>query len=72
MRFKSLSAVLSVISAALPVSPAALAAVEPVRIGIVDMQKAIQTVDSGKKARSQLEKEFNSRKEALQIGRAHV
>jgi outer membrane protein len=43
-----------------------------VKIGIVDMQKAIQGVESGKKARSQLEKDFNSRKAELQKEEASI
>ncbi len=37
-----------------------------VKIAVVDMQKALQTVDAGKKAKSQLEKEFNEKKTQLQ------
>lgn len=36
------------------------------KFAVVDMQKALQTVDAGKKARSTLEKEFNEKKKALQ------
>jgi len=39
---------------------------EEIRVGVVDMQKAIQSVEAGKKAKSQLEKEFNARKKDLQ------
>ncbi len=35
------------------------------KIATVDMQKALQTVDSGKKAKGQLEKEFNTKKKML-------
>ena len=38
----------------------------PVKIGYIDMQKAIQTTDSGKKAKKELETEFNSKKKELQ------
>src|ERR1035437_10161799 len=38
---------------------------DDVKIGYVDMQKALQTVDAGKKAKSQLESEFNKRKQEL-------
>lgn len=44
----------------------ARAADETVHIGFVDMQKAIQTSEPGKKARSGLEKEFNDKKKELQ------
>ncbi|MGK5081831.1 OmpH family outer membrane protein [Bdellovibrionota bacterium FG-1] len=37
-----------------------------VKIATVDMQKALQSVEAGKKAKSQLEKEFNTKKKALQ------
>ena len=36
------------------------------KIGTVDMQKALQSVEAGKKAKSQLEKEFNTKKKDLQ------
>ena len=35
------------------------------KIATVDMQKALQTVDAGKKAKGQLEKEFNTKKKML-------
>ena len=43
-----------------------LARAEEMKIGVVDMQKALQTVDAGKKARAQLEKDFNAKKAQLQ------
>lgn len=36
------------------------------KIGFVDMQKAIQTTSSGKKAKTELEAEFNKRKKELE------
>lgn len=45
---------------------------EEIRVGVVDMQKAIQTVEAGKKAKGQLEKEFNSRKKDLQAEEASI
>jgi outer membrane protein len=39
---------------------------DEVKIGVVDMQKALQTVDAGKKAKAQLEKEFNAKKVEIQ------
>lgn len=42
------------------------AAAEEFKVGTVDMQKAIQTVEAGKKAKAQLEKEFNAKKKELQ------
>lgn len=41
-------------------------AAEEMKIGAVDMQRALQTVDAGKKAKAQLEKEFNAKKKQLQ------
>lgn len=37
-----------------------------VKYGFVDMQKALQSVESGKKAKAQLEKDFNNKKKELQ------
>ncbi|MBI3544352.1 MAG: OmpH family outer membrane protein [Deltaproteobacteria bacterium] len=37
-----------------------------IKIGVVDLQKALQSVESGKNAKSTLEKEFNEKKKALQ------
>ena len=42
------------------------------KIGTVDMQKALQSVDAGKKAKSQLEKEFNTKKKDLQTEEASI
>lgn len=42
------------------------------RIATVDMQKAIQTVEAGKKARTELESEFNKRKLELQAEEAEI
>jgi outer membrane protein len=38
----------------------------PIKIGYVDMQKAIQATETGKKAKKDLEKEFNEKKKELQ------
>lgn len=45
---------------------------EEIKVGVVDMQKAIQSVEAGKKAKSQLEKEFNARKKELQTEEASI
>jgi outer membrane protein len=45
---------------------------DEVKIGTVDMQKALQTVDSGKKAKAQLEKEFNAKKKEVQTEEASI
>ena len=42
------------------------------KIGIVDMQKALQSVEAGRKAKSQLEKEFNAKKKELQTEEAQI
>src|SRR4051812_47213280 len=39
---------------------------EEMKIGTVDLQKALQSVDAGKKAKAQLEKDFNTKKKELQ------
>ncbi len=36
------------------------------KLAVVDLQKALQSVDSGKKAKASLEKEFNEKKKQLQ------
>lgn len=36
------------------------------KIGVVDMQTALQSVDAGKKAKAELEKDFNKKKQELQ------
>ncbi len=36
------------------------------KIAVVDLQKALQTVDAGKKAKANLEKEFNEKKKVLE------
>ena len=37
-----------------------------IKIAVVDLQKALQSVESGRQAKSTLEKEFNEKKKALQ------
>jgi outer membrane protein len=44
----------------------AMAEAESVKIGYIDMQKAIQTTEAGKKAKKELESEFNAKKKELQ------
>lgn len=53
------------------VEPAFAKAAEQ-RIGTVDMQRALQTVESGKKAKAALEKEFNAKKKDLQTEEANL
>ncbi|MGK5089623.1 OmpH family outer membrane protein [Bdellovibrionota bacterium FG-2] len=45
---------------------------EDIKVGVVDMQKALQTVDTGKKARSELEKDFNAKKKELTTEEAAI
>lgn len=42
------------------------------KIGVVDMQRAIQTSESGKKAKSELEQAFNKKKKELQAEEANL
>jgi outer membrane protein len=42
------------------------------KIATVDLQKALQSVDAGKKARTALEKEFNAKKDELQGEEAQI
>jgi Skp family chaperone for outer membrane proteins len=53
---------------------AAFAADEPAagKIGTVDMQKALQSVEDGKKAKAELEKSFNAKKKELQTEEASI
>lgn len=48
------------------------AAAQDMKVGTVDMQRAIQSVEAGKKAKSQLEKDFNSRKKELQTEESSI
>ncbi len=45
---------------------------DAVKIATVDMQKALQTVDAGKSAKSKLESEFNAKKKELQAEEASI
>ena len=47
-------------------------AAEDVKIGFVDMQKAIQEVGAGKKAKKELEEEFNKKKKELEKKEADI
>ncbi|MEK6704540.1 MAG: OmpH family outer membrane protein [Bdellovibrionota bacterium] len=42
------------------------------KIGVVDMQKALQGVDAGKKAKLQLEKDFNAKKKELDTEKTSI
>lgn len=67
---KKVSALLSVVM--IYAGMASAFAAEDTRIGVVDMHKALQTVEAGKKAKAQLEKEFNAKKKALQDEEAAI
>lgn len=45
---------------------------EGMKIGTVDMQKALQTVEAGKKAKAQLEKEVNEKKAEIEKEKASI
>lgn len=45
---------------------------DDMKVGIVDMQRAIQTSETGKKAKSQLEEAFNKKKKELQLEEANL
>lgn len=45
---------------------------EEFKFAVVDLQKALQSVDSGKKAKAQLEKEFNTKKKELDAEEAAI
>jgi outer membrane protein len=49
-----------------------VARAEEIKIGTVDMQKALQSVEAGKKAKAQLEKDFNAKKKELQGEEANI
>jgi outer membrane protein len=42
------------------------------KIATVDMQRALQTVEAGKKAKAQLERDFNAKKKELQAEEASI
>lgn len=63
---KTMKCVASLALAGLVLSPAVRAEANDMKIGYVDMQKAIQETTAGKKAKSNLEKEFNAKKAELQ------
>jgi outer membrane protein len=72
MKIKSLQLGLSFALVSMSVWGVSLAHAEEAKIGVVDMQRAIQGVEAGKKAKSQLEKEYNAKKKALQDEEASI
>lgn len=67
------TALLSLLGSLCLVAGAAPARAEDaIKIATVDMQHALQTVDAGKKAKAQLEKEFNAKKKELQGEEASI
>lgn len=71
MSLRKLIQKMFVVSAALAAASTSLRA-EEIKIGVVDMQRAIQSVEAGKKAKGQLEKEFNARKKELQAEESSI
>lgn len=74
-KFSVLYPILTWFSAALISAP--MFGIQPVhaateKIGTVDMQHALQTVEAGKKAKATLEKEFNKKKGQLQKEEAAI
>jgi outer membrane protein len=72
MRKITLSVVSAVFLFAHLSSPSVAQASDDVKIATVDMQKALQSVDAGKKAKAQLETEFNAKKKQLQTEEASL
>ncbi len=64
--------IVTVVLSALLSSVFVQASAEDIKIGIVDMQKALQSVDAGRKAKSKLETEFNAKKKDLQTEEAQI
>lgn len=71
MSLRKLIQKMFVVSVALAAASTSLRA-EEIKIGVVDMQRAIQSVEAGKKAKGQLEKEFNARKKELQAEESSI
>jgi outer membrane protein len=67
---KTKGILVSAIALALTAGFSAHADVE--KIGVVDMQQALQTVDAGKKAKAQLERDFNAKKKELETEKAAI
>ncbi len=51
---------------------AGISRADEMKIGTIDMQRAIQTSESGKKAKSELEQAFNKKKKELQSEEANL
>lgn len=63
---------IAVLAAGLLMGGAASAQTAEVKIGYIDLQKAITETTAGKKAKSELEKEFNSKKTELSKREANI
>ncbi len=72
IKMKTMSQNLILLGAGLMISNFSIASDSGIRIATVDMQKALQTVDTGKQAKSQLEREFNAKKKELQTEEAAI
>jgi outer membrane protein len=57
---------------AFSLSPLGARAAEAMKFGVVDMQKAIQETSTGKKAKKELEDEFNKKKKDLEKREADI
>jgi outer membrane protein len=55
-----------------PIASAPARAADSLKIGTVDMQQALQSVEAGKKAKAKLEGEFNTKKKKLQNEEAAI
>lgn len=66
MTMKTLKCLASLALAGFLLSSTAQAANEAVKIGYIDMQRALEETSVGKKAKADLEKEFNRKKAELQ------
>jgi len=66
MKFTSIGKSFFLAVSALLICFSSQASLANVKIGVVDMQRAIQSVNQGKKAKANLEKEFNKKKVELE------
>src|SRR4051812_13070377 len=64
--FNSRSFAVALLAVGLSAGGARLAHAEDLKIATVDMQKALQSVEAGKKAKAQLEKEFSQLKKQIE------
>lgn len=65
-------AIITFVACALILNAGIARAEDSVKIAVVDMQKAIQTSETGKKAKAELEQAFNKKKKELQTEEASL